>query len=283
MTQTPQSLAANITQLVSFPDVALRVDEMLTDEYSSATDIGNLIEQDPALTATLIRIANSAFFNSGVPVDSVRQAVTLVGSEQIRDITLGICARHGFEGIPNDLISPDDFWKHSLCCAVASQLLASHSNMAKTNSAFAAGLLHDIGHLVMFSQCPDLSRRALLLSLDQTDGFSPYLAERHVFGFDHMAAGGELARQWGFPENLRHCIEWHHDPFANNQINSLTLLVHIANSIAVMAELESTNVDDAPPIDYRAFEILRLSRELIPDIVSATRESFADLVRIFVN
>lgn len=283
MIHTPQELAASVTQLVSFSDVALRVDELLADDHSSATDISDLIEQDPALTATLIRIANSAFFNAGAPVDSVEKAVTIVGSVQIRDIMLGVCARQGFDGIPNDLISLNDFWKHCLCCAVASQLLASHSQVARTNSAFAAGLLHDIGHLVMFSQCPDLSRQALLLSLDQSDGLLPYLAERHVFGFDHMAVGAALARQWGFPENLRHCIEWHHDPFAADQVNSLTMLVHIANSIAVLVELESENTDDAPPIDYRAFEKLQLSAELIPDIVAATRESFADLVRVFTN
>ncbi len=283
MTTTPEELAANITQLVSFPDVAFRINEMLSDENSGAAEIGALIEPDPALSAALLRIANSALYGIGGSVSSVERAVTIVGLREVRDLAFGICANAAFEGIPNDLISVEDFWKHSLYCAAAAQSLGRKARVCAGESLFTAGLLHDIGHLVMFNQSPDLAREALQLSLDENDGLSPYLSERKVFGFDHMAVGAELARQWRLPESLRVCIGFHHEPFTCDEITDAVLVVHIANSIAVLAELDSVNLNDAPPMDDRTFDKLGLNPDVITDIVADTRDSVAELLRIFVN
>jgi len=283
VTTTPEELAGNITQLTSFPDVAFRINDMLSDENSSAADIGALIEPDPALSAALLRIANSAFYRISGTVSSIERAVTVVGLREVRDLAFGICANTTFKGIPNDLISVEDFWKHSLYCAAASQSLGRKARVCKGESLFSAGLLHDIGHLIMFNQCPDLSREALQLSLDENDGLSPYLSERKVFGFDHMAIGAELARQWRLPNRLRECIEFHHEPFDGDETTEAVLVVHLANSIAVLAELDTHSLDDAPPIDERAFAELRLSPNVIPETVAETQDSVAELLRIFIN
>lgn len=283
MTTTPEELAANITQLASFPEVAFRINEMLSDENSGAAEIGALIEPDPALSAALLRIANSALYGIGGEVSSVERAVTIVGLREVRDLAFGICASAAFEGIPNDLITVEDFWKHSLYCAAAAQSLGRKARVCAGESLFTAGLLHDIGHLVMFNQSPDLSREALQLSLDENDGLTPYLSERKVFGFDHMAVGAELARQWRLPESLRVCIGFHHEPFTCDEITDTVLVVHIANSIAVLAELDSLNLDDAPPMDERAFTKLGLKPDVITDIAAETRDSVTELLRIFVN
>lgn len=283
MTTTAEELAANITQLASFPDVAFRINEMLSDENSGAAEIGALIEPDPALSAALLRIANSALYGIGGEISSVERAVTIVGLREVRDLAFGICASAAFNGIPNDLITVEDFWKHSLYCAAAAQSLGRKAKVCAGESLFTAGLLHDIGHLVMFSQSPDLSRESLQLSLDENDGLSPYLSERKVFGFDHMAVGAELARQWRLPESLQVCIGFHHEPFTCDETTDTVLVVHLANSIAVLAELESLNLDDAPPMDDRAFVKLGLEPDVITDIVAETRDSVAELLRIFVN
>lgn len=283
MITTPEDLASSITQLTSFPDVAFRINDMLSDENSSASDIGALIEPDPALSAALLRIANSAMYSIGGTVSSVDRAVTVVGLREVRDLAFGICANETFKGIPNELITVEDFWKHSLYCASASQSLARTVKVCPGESMFTAGLLHDIGHLVMFNQVPELSREALKLSLDENDGLSPYLSEREVLGFDHMAVGAELARQWRLPDNLRKCIEFHHEPFSSDEISDAVLVVHLANSIAVLAELDSQDLDDAPQIDQRALTHLRVDHKVILDTVLETQDAVAELLRIFVN
>lgn len=283
MTTTPEGMAASVTQLASFPDVAFRINEMISDENSGAAEIGALIEPDPALSAALLRIANSALYSVGGDVSSVERAVAVVGLREVRDLTFSICASATFSGIPNDLITVEDFWKHSLFCAAAAQTLAKKARVCVGESLFAAGLLHDIGHLVMFSQSPEMSRKALQLSLQENDGLSPYLSERKVFGFDHMAVGAELARQWRLPTSLQECIGFHHEPFASNEITEAVLVVHLANSVAVLAELGSLNFDDAPPVDDRVMTRLGLDTNDIAETVQETCESVAELLTIFVH
>lgn len=283
MSTTPKELAGNITQLTSFPNVAFRINDAFADENSSAADFVALIEPDPALSAALLRIANSSLYGVGGTVSTVERAIAIVGLREIRDLAFGICANTTFQGIPNDLISVKDFWTHSLYCASASQNIGRKAKIRTADSLFTAGLLHDIGELVMFNQNPELSRTALELSLDEDDGVTSYLAERKVFGFDHAEVGAELARQWCLPDSLRACIEFHHDPFASDISGDSVLAVHLANCIAVLAELNSLNFDDAPPIDKRAFEQLGLSPDDVPEIVEETKESVNELLQIFLN
>ena len=283
MVTTPQQLVSKVSQLASFPDVAFRINDMLADENSGAAEIGALILPDPALSAALLRIANSALYNVGGTVSNIDRAVTVVGLREVRDLAFGICATSAFEGIPNDLVTVEDFWKHSLYCAAAAQSIGRRARICAGESLFTAGLLHDIGHLVMFSQCPELSRESLELSLAENDGVSPHLSERKIFGFDHMTVGAELARQWQLPVNLAECIEFHHEPYANDATTVAVRVVHLANSIGVLTELDSHDLNDAPPIDERVFAELGLSPEFIPETVAETKESVAELLRIFVR
>ena len=98
-----------------------------------------------------------------------------------------------------------------------------------------------------------------------------------------MAVGAELARQWRLPLSLRQSIEFHHEPFANDETTEAVVVVHLANSIAVLAELDSQNINDAPPIDERALSELRIDQNVILETVTETQDSVAELLRIFVN
>lgn len=280
---TVKELVGGVTQLTSFPDVAFRIGDLLADENSSAAEIGALIETDPALSFALLRVANSPVYSVGGTISKIERAVTVVGLREVRDLSFGLCASTTFKGIPNDLISVEDFWKHSLYCAVAAQNIARMTKVCKGESLFTAGLLHDIGHLIMFNQEPELSRDAIQASLEQNDGLTPYVSEREIFGFDHMEVGTELARQWNLPDLLKESIQYHHDPFCTDQLTDAVRVVHLANSIAVLAELDSNNLDDAPPTDERVFTELNFSLDYLPGIVEETRQTVEELIEIFVS
>ncbi len=283
MAKTALDLVHNIEKLTSFPDVALRINEKVADQTSGAAEIGALIEPDPALSAALLRIANSAIYGVGGTVSTVKRAITVVGLREVRDLAFGICVGETFKGIANELITVEDFWRHSLLCAAASRSLGRRANACVGDSLFTAGLLHDIGHLAMFNQSPDLSTQALTLSLDENDGVTSYPSERKVFGFDHAAVGAVLARQWQLPDILRACIEFHHDPFASDTTTDAVMVVHLGNSIAVLAELDSNNLLDAPPVDERVFSELGIEPSIIPEVVTESQESVDELLRSFVH
>ncbi len=284
MSATAEQLASNVTKLVSFPDVAFAIDEAINDEQSSATDIGSLILSDPALTAAVLRVANSAMFNVAGEVDSIDRAVSLVGMRELRDIVFGIYATETFEGIPNSLISVEDFWNHSLNCAAAAQCIGRLARIRNAESLFTAGLLHDVGQLAMFSQDPEKSREVLSMALDSdTDGMLPYLAEKDVFGYDHQAVGAAIARQWNFPDSLVYSIAHHHEPYECEEVTDTLLVVHIANSVAVLAELDSADPADGPPIDPRAIEALKLPDDFIEKTLEYVGVRVPEMLSTFVD
>ena len=277
-----KELAQNVDQLISFPEVAIRVNEMVADGASSADDLGAVIEKDPGLSATLLRVANSAFYNVGAEITDISKAFTRIGSSQVQELTLGICATRAFAGIPNELVSVEDFWRHSLMSAVAARLIAKQAKKRAAGMVFTAGLLHDVGHLVMFQQRPEQSSTALAKSRDEFNGHDVFRAEREVFGFDHMAVGSELARLWNWPDTLANCIQRHHNPFEFADYSDSDVIVHAANGVATLAELDADNFEDAPIIDPRTWDYLKLVPESLVDLKFDVISGVAELSKLFL-
>ncbi|MEM8546566.1 MAG: HDOD domain-containing protein [Pseudomonadota bacterium] len=281
---TPELLVAQVSKLVSFPEVALAVDKALADGKSTAADIGGLIAPDPALSASLLRLANSAMYSKRGNIDSVERAVALVGAREIRDLTFAVAAAQTFSGISSTLLTVEDFWFHSLACGAAARILAKRLGLKSADSVFTAGLLHDVGQLVMYSQASGPSADTLRHSRTNNDGLMPYLSERAVFGFDHMAVGAALAREWGFPDALVRAIEFHHEPERAEEAHLAEIgLITAANSIAVLVEVDSHSTDDMPPIATETLEALGLSLDDLGDIVEETKPAVDDLLRVFVS
>lgn len=256
-----EQVVDRVSGLVCLPEVAIRVNEMVNDGQSSAADIGNIVSRDPGLTAKLLKIANSAIYGFSSQVDSVTRAVTIIGTRGLRDLTLGIAAIRSFEGIPNELVSMANFWNHSVACALAARSLGNACDRTTGDGLFAAGLLHDIGHLVLFHHVPDLSRQALSLVLDGIDSPELHAVEDQLLGFDHAAVGYALARRWHLPDMICECIGFHHEIERAQQYRRETAVVHIANSIAVAAEIGSHDLADVSPIDPAAWALTGLDPE----------------------
>lgn len=270
MSERLQDLLDNVEHLVSLPAAYVRINELVDDPASTADDIGRVITQDVALTARLLRVANSPLYGLTSQVDTVSRAVTVLGMQQVRDLALASSAVKTFEGIPNQLVSMESFWEHSILCALCARTLAMECLKRQREAVFVGGLLHDIGQLVLYHFLPDLSRQTLEACLDGPNELESQEAERDIFGFDHAEVGGELAQRWSLPTNIQECIAYHHNPAQAKQYRVETAIVHIANSIATLASLESTNIHDAPRIHKEAWDLTGLDQDIVaPTIASA--------------
>lgn len=276
---TPQRLVAWIKDLVTLPDVAMRIARMVNDPNSSAADIGREVSKDPALTARLLRIANSPALGQNGKIATISRAITLLGVRQVRDLTVGLTAVRTFDGIGNELVTMASFWRHSVLCAVAATQIAERRKGSRDDSPFIAGLLHDIGQLVLYSKAPELARRALLMSVDDPDDAGLYVCEREVMGFDHAAVGVALARNWGLPQALQECIEFHHEPQLAPSHPLEAATIHVANSVAVLAEIGSEDLTDAPRISDAALRATKLDAASLTEIIGKTRESAEDVLQ----
>jgi HD-like signal output (HDOD) protein len=281
-TLTPESLVATIKDLVTLPEVAMRITRMVNDPSSSAEDIAREISNDAALTARLLRVANSPLFGTSGKISSVSRAIAIVGLRQVRDLTVGLTAIRAFDGIPSELIAMESFWRHSILCAVASNHIAACGAAGHGETPFVAGLLHDIGQLVLFSRVPELARRALLLSVDSVEDRDLCWSERQIMGFDHGAVGAALARNWELPPSLQACIKYHHEPKRAESHLIEVAIVHIANSVAMLAEIGSTDLRDADEISPLALLELGLDATRLLQIIRQTQDSAADMQGLLV-
>ena len=267
----------DIDDLVSLPSVGVRVNAMVNDPACSATDIGKVISQDPALTARLLRIANSPAYGLSTQVDTVSRAVTVIGIKRIRNLVLATSTMSAFDKVPNELVTRQNFWRHSLYCGLAAHLLAERRHIKNAETLFIAGLLHDIGELVIFRKLPREAKQALLLSIEGPDELAMHKTERQIIGFDHAEVGAELLRHWHFPELLVECVEFHHAPQQALKYPLETAIVHIANSIATLAEIDSVAEEDAVQTDPAAWITAGLEKAVIEPTIRAVQEQFTDM------
>jgi HD-like signal output (HDOD) protein len=279
---TPEGLVANIKDLVTLPEVALRIASMVDDPTSSAADIGREISHDTALTARLLRVANSPALGYHGKIANISRAITVLGVRQVRDLAVGLTAIRTFDGIGNELVTMESFWRHSVLCAVAAGQIAGRRERGRDDTPFVAGLLHDIGQLVLFSRAPEPARQALLMSVDSTDDRGLFLCEREVLGFDHGAVGLALARNWALPRSLQECIEFHHEPERARDHPLEVATVHVANSVAVLAEIGSLELSDAPMISSVALRAVKLDFASLREIVLHTQKSAAEVLPLLL-
>ena len=278
-----EEFTQDIDHLVSLPGVGLRVNEMVNDPASTAADLSKVICQDPALAARLLRIANSPAYGLSTQVNTVTRAVSIIGTQHIRDLVLATSTMSAFDGIPNELVSMEDFWSHSLYCGAAAHLLAEQRNMKHAEAMFLGGLLHDIGQLVIFHKEPQKAKQALLLSIEEHDDLALHKAEQEIFGFDHAEVGAALLRHWHFPELLIESVAFHHAPEQAQKYPIETALVHIANSIATLAEIDSVSEQDAVQTELDAWRVTGLDKATIERTVRLTQAQFADMRNLLLG
>lgn len=276
-------MVQGVGALVTLPDVFIRINSLVEDPNSTTGDIAKAVSQDPSFTVRLLRVANSPLYGLSSSVDTVAKAVSVIGTSQIRNLALSTSVARTFAGLPNDLVSMDNFWHHSLYCALAARILARQARRCDAEAVFTAGLLHDIGELVIFNRRPEQAKEALLMVLDSVDELPVYQAERQTVGFDHAQVGGELARQWHLPPLLEDCIAYHHAIGEAKRYPRETALVHLANIIALMAELDTSDSADVAPIDPRAWEITGLTEEVIEPTMREAQQEIDEAEKLFLD
>lgn len=276
-------LVNDISGLVTLPDVYLRISRLLDDPNSSSADIVKAVGQDPAFSLRLLQVANSALYRFPAAVGTVAKAVSIIGTAQIRNLALSMSVAKSFAGLPNELVSMDNFWRHSLYCALVARHLARAARRCDPDTLFTAGLLHDIGELVIFNRCPQQAKQALQAVLDDEEDVLVCEAERAALGFDHSAVGGALARQWHLPPVLEECIAHHHDIAGATRHPREVAIVHIANSLAQLAEVDSLVLDDAPPIDPVAWEATGLDPDSVEPTVRAAQQEIVEIEKLFTG
>lgn len=209
------SLIESIDELPPLPAVAARVMAMVEDDTTSASDLAQVLATDQALTAKLIRLSNSAYYGFARQVTTVREAVTLLGFRQVREVAIATSLMNAFKRPVPDPVPDTDgfdldlFWGHSVAVAVAAEVVAKKTRSARPQDAFTAGILHDIGRLVLRMVRPREFAEAVALA--RAGAMSLGEAEAETIGLSHQEVGRALGAKWKFPSPLLDAVRLHHD------------------------------------------------------------------------
>ncbi|MFN8556914.1 MAG: HDOD domain-containing protein [Dehalococcoidia bacterium] len=218
---------AKVNQIAPLPAVALKVLQLAEDDRTSAQDLASALATDQALTAKLLRLANSAYFAAGREIATVRDAVVLLGMVEVRRLVLTTALMGRFNDDSGRLSIPA-FWGHALAVGMVAEVMARQTNLARPEEAFTAGILHDIGKLVMNQYAREHFEAAAGVATEK--GIPLERAEAEVFGFSHPALGFRLAEIWRLPPALCDAIAEHHAQPETD--HGLAYLVAKANSMA---------------------------------------------------
>jgi putative nucleotidyltransferase with HDIG domain len=218
----------HIQKLPSMPSIVMEILDSFDNENVNLTTMANKIARDQAIVARVMRVANSSFFGLSGQISSIFEAVSVLGFNNLRGLVMAA-------GIINTLPHPElsfdwtAFWRHSIRTAVCAKVLAKRVGLS-SEAAFTAGLLHDIGKLVMGVYFPQAF--AQVHKSDDGSTTETLQAERIALGLDHASISGEVAKRWHFPQEIREAVELHHTEIRAGVEKTLTDVIYIANLFA---------------------------------------------------
>jgi HD-like signal output (HDOD) protein len=202
-----QELVASSTDIPSLPDIYLRIRTILQDPASSHQDVADALGTDPGITARLLKMANSAFYGRPGSIDTIGRAVGLLGTQQVHDLVLATTLISAFQGYSTAPLDPRQFWYTSVLAGTGSKLLAEHCGILDCERLFVAGLLAQIGQLLIARDRP-VEMTELLQTADDSGETIDALQQSRL-GFDYADVSVELFTQWQLPEDLIAPIRWH--------------------------------------------------------------------------
>jgi len=280
MTLKAKDVVKKIKTLAPLPDVCIKINQLADDPRASTHDIKRVIETDPALAARLLRIANSPFYGFSSKVDDLNRAVMLIGTQGLRDLVWGMSSITTFSKMNIKQVDMKAFWEHAVYTATVSKVLAKKCHVMNPDRLFLSGLLHDIGHLVLFQLMPDEMEVAFVSS--QETGEKLILAEKNVLGFTHPSVSYALLKMWNLPESICHAVAYHHQPGKCEGHRLDAAIVHIADNIAKMAGKSGNSLKSQERIDANAWKITGLNEKIIDSVIRISDEQYKDAISIYL-
>ncbi len=259
----------SLQSLPTLPPVVTKLTHLLADEKTTAVQLAEVIEKDQVLTSKVLKMVNSAFYGFPRRISTVSTAIVLLGFNVIRTL---IITASIFEMMQSEDLS---LWEHSLGVAAASGLLAQKLELQNPEEVTTAGLLHDLGKVVIRSEFPETYQE--ILARVKEKGLSFREAEKEILGLDHSEIGEFLTNHWNLPERLVEPIAFHHQIEKARKYKKETAVVHLGDIIIRALGYGSGGDPWVPSLDDKAWSLLRLAREDFEELLPVLDDRLLEL------
>jgi len=263
--QTVTDILDGIKELPTLPEVLTQIQDLSEDPGVTAGAFAKTISLDVAITAKVLRMANSAFFGVRRKVTSIQDAITLLGFETVRNVALVTAS---FEILKGGSETGDfdrlGFWQHSIGCGAIAKVLCRHLSIQRSDH-FTAGIMHDMGKVVLDAFFAE--HFSGVLKVVKSEQIPLREAEKKVLGVTHAEIGRYVARRWKLPGELVEAIAFHHTPDKAEDDPKIVCLIHLSNVMARRLRIGSGGDPFTPEIQELARDTLGITDEMLQEYV----------------
>lgn len=253
-----KELILKIEKLPTLPVVVARINAMIQNPKTSAREVGAAIATDPSLSAKVLRLVNSAYFGFPSQISSISHATTILGFNAIQNLALAATVFQMFkDNGTEELFDRRAFWEHSLGVGVLARLLAEKTRYPDKEEAFTAGLIHDVGKIVL-DQFVHEEFKAVMMLVKSAD-ILLYEAESRLLGLNHANVGYILSQKWNLPKKLQDPLAYHHAPGLSKYNPQLTGIIHLADILCRALKIGNGGDNKVPALDKAAVVDFKLN------------------------
>jgi HD-like signal output (HDOD) protein len=255
-----QEYIVDAANLITLPDIYIAVKEAIDDPDVNLDEIAEIISFDPAISARLLKIANSSFYGQMLQVDTIKKAVSILGTTTVHDTVLASSVSNAFQsihGVDYDVVT---FWRGSIMRAVVAKIIAHKLHVSEPDRLFILGLLSDIGHMIMSISDPKLMQK-ILIQQEKT-GYPLYLFERSAFGFDCGELAADILETWSLPDSIVTGIRYQNCPEIAPEYKQEAAIMYCASRLHPdetdfpnMIDVETLKQSEIGQIDYYEIRI----------------------------
>lgn len=274
---------SKLTDIGSLPEITTKVVAVVEDPKATAHQLHEIIKNDPALAAKILKVVNSAFYGLPSQIASLDRAIAMLGLNSVKNIALAASLSRFFNvETKANRFSPRDLWTHCVAVGVCAKLLANIARLGQADEAFVAGLMHDVGLLAELQLFPEqVNTIADKCAKSQQDFCA---VEREIIGADHQAFGMALTTKWKFPPGLRNAIGYHHNPAGlKPEFFKFTTLVYAADTLCCAQGHGFSLTATGQPLTDETIAFLGLTDAALGEVIEALPEHVKDAERIFAE
>jgi len=271
-----EEIVRRVEELPALPQNAHQVLKLTEDPKTTITELSAAISKDHALAAKVLRMANSAYYGYARRIFTISDAVLILGFGTVRNLVMAASVYNVMDReLPGYVLARGELWKQSIVSALMAKKLAQKCRYENPEKAFVAGLMHDIGKIILNTYMTEAF--AAVIEKVNTEKVPFMTAEEEVLGYNHAVVGGKVAEKWNLPEELVEAISLHHNPREARISPDLTAITHLTN-VAVMTMGIGLGADGMLyPYDGHTFEVLHIAHQDLEEIISEVGDSMFDL------
>ncbi len=271
-----------INSVPTLPSVYQNIIRVMSDKNSTVEDIANVISKDQAASLRLLQVANSPLFGASRTIETVSNAIMYLGFIEVRNIVIALAVINLIEKNKKfKNFNPRDFWKHSLAVGAAARMIAKHLGKSSLEKAFLAGILHDIGKLVLLTYFED--EYIKVTKYIEKNKIFLINAEKEILGFTHCKIGNKLLKKWNLSDYLINAVTYHEEGLIKGKFDEVVAVVHLANIYARALNLGNPGDPLIPKPNEKIWQYVKLPSDYFSSNAETFKKLFNQIVRTILK